>query len=599
MQRYLLIFLILPVVVYGKDFKGAELRTKSTYIYGRFEVNYKASYGAGQTSTFFTYHELGSGGVSEWNELDIEILGRYTDDVQFNPITPGQANHEHHQWVNFDPTADFYTYAIEWTPDYVAWFVEGEEVHRQTGDHITALNLDQKIMMNIWPPAYSSWVGTLDSRMLPFFAYYDWVSYASYTPGSGDVGTGNNFTFLWRDDFESWDTNRWAKASHTWNGNNSDFTPDNCVFLDGKMVLCLTDAVNTGYTDKNKPFVQFARYERDTVLVAFSEEITQESAEKVGNYLISGVTVVKAIQQLNHRHVKLIVEGLDENSSHSLVVLGIKDLATPANTLLGQSVPIQTLPGWQYPLKINVGGDAYGDWLADQNWTPEGDYGQLGGTPGSFYGQAISGTTDDLVYQTEQRGIVKYQVRLSAGAYDVTLMLAENYFSAADCRLMDINVEGEYVVRDLDLFAEVGSHTAFLLEVPNVRINDGILDIHLADNKDYTLLNGVIIYQHVSETGQSENGIPAQFYLSQNYPNPFNPVTTIEYRIMSPADVTIKIYNLLGREIACVVDNFLNSGKYVIDWQPDNVPGGLYFYRMDVSHAGESFSETRKMILVK
>lgn len=599
MRKYVILFLILPVFVYGKDFRGAELRTKSSYIYGRFEVNYKASYGAGQTATFFTYHELGSGGISEWNELDIEILGRYTDDVQFNPITPGQANHEHHQWVNFDPTADFHTYAIEWTPDYVAWFVEGEEVHRQTGDHITALNRDQKIMMNIWPPAYSSWVGTLDTRMLPFFAYYDWVSYASYTPDSGNVGTENNFTFQWRDDFESWDTDRWAKASHTWNGNNSDFIPDNCVFMDGKMILCLTDAINTGYTDKNKPFVEYARYQNDTVLVAFSEEITRESAEKVGNYMISGLTVVKAIQQRNHRHVKLIVEGLDENSSHSLVVLGIKDLAAPANTLLGQSVPIQTPPRWQYPLKINVGGDAYGDWLADQNWTHEGDYGQIGGTPGSYYGQPVSGTTDDLVFQTEQRGIVKYQVRLPAGKYTVSLMLAENYFNAPDCRLMDINVEGEYVVRDLDLFAAAGAHAAFYLEVSEVCVSDGILDIHLADNKDFTLLNGIIINQYGSKTGQSETGIPARFYLSQNYPNPFNPATTIEYRIMSPADITIKIFDLLGNEIACVVDNYLNPGSYIARWQAGDMAGGLYFYRMDASNAGQSFSETRKMILVK
>lgn len=596
MRRNLLIFLILPVIVYGKDFRGAELRTKSSYIYGRFEVNYKASYGAGQTSTFFTYHELGGGGVSEWNELDIEILGRYTDDVQFNPITPGQANHEHHQWVNFDPTADFHTYAIEWTPNYVAWFVEGEEVHRQTGDHIAALNLDQKIMMNIWPPAYSSWVGTLDSRMLPFFAYYDWVSYAAYTPDSGNVGTGNNFTFQWRDDFDSWDTDRWAKASHTWIGNNSDFTPDNCVFLDGKMVLCLTDAVNTGYTDKNKPFVQFARYERDTVLVAFSEEITPESAETAGNYMISGVNVLEAIQQHNRRHVKLLVEGLDENSSHNLVVLGIKDLATPANTLLGQSIAIQMPPRWNYPLKMNVGGDAYGDWLADQNWTHEADYGQVGGTPGSFYGQAIAGTTDDLVFQTEQRGIVKYQVRLPAGAYDVTLMLAENYFSAADCRLMDINVEGEYVVRDLDVFAEVGSHTAFLLEVSNVRISDGILDIHLADNKDYTLLNGIIINPHVSETGQTESGVPTQFCLSQNYPNPFNPKTFIEYALPQPGFVELSIYDIHGREVSDLVLENKSTGKYSVEWNPTGFSSGLYFYRLLVDGL---LIDTRKMILLK
>jgi len=593
-----LIFLISHLVIFAKDYKGAELRTKATVTYGRFEVNYKASYGAGQTSTFFTYHELGSAGVDEWNELDIEILGRYTDDVQFNPITPGQVNHEHHQWVDFDPTADFHTYAIEWTPDYVAWFVEGQEVHRQTGDHITALNRDQKIMMNIWPPAYTSWVGNLDTRMLPFFAYYDWVSYASHTPGSGNIGTGNNFTHQWRDDFDSWDTNRWAKASHTWNGNNSDFIPENCVFQNGKMILCLTDGNNIGYTDKNKPFMAYARYEADTVLIAFSEEITQESTEVKGNYVISGVTIEKAIPQENRRLVKLVVKGIDKNSSYSLVVLGIKDFASPPNSLLGQLIAIQMPPQWDYSVKINVGGDNYNEWLGDQEWEDDRDYGQIGGADGHFSGQPISGTTDDIIYQSEQRGLVKYQVQLPKGNYDVTLMLAENYFSEAGRRLMDINLEGEYVARNLDLVSEVGIHAAYTINVPNVSILDGILDIHFGNNKDYSLLNGIIIDQ--IETGIEDNrsSILNDFQLAQNYPNPFNPITTIAYRLKEPSAVSIRIFNLLGNEIATLIDTFQLSGNYKVDWYA-NVPGGIYFYRMNARSYSGSYSETKKMLLIK
>ena len=69
-------------------------------------------------ASFFTYYDGGTG-VQDWNEIDIEILGRYNNDVQFNIITPGQMDHVHHQFVNFNPHLDFHTYAIEWTPDYV------------------------------------------------------------------------------------------------------------------------------------------------------------------------------------------------------------------------------------------------------------------------------------------------------------------------------------------------------------------------------------------------------------------------------------------------------------------------------------------------
>jgi len=594
--RLILVLIFMTGLIFTKNYKGAEYRTKASYTYGRFEVNYKASYGAGQTSTFFTYHELGSQGINEWNELDIEMLGRYTDDIQFNPITPGQANHEHHQWVDFDPTAGFHTYAIEWTPDYVAWFVDGEEAHRQTGDHITALNRDQKIMMNIWPPAYSDWVGDLNVNQLPFFAYYDWVSYASYTPGSGNVGTGNNFTFQWRDDFNSWDTNRWAKATHTWNGNNSDFIPENCVFSDGKMILCLTDATNIGYTDKVKPFMEYARYEDDTVLVAFSEEITQESAEKVGNYVISGVTIEKAIQQSNRRHVKLVVAGIDESLNYNLVVLGIKDLAIPANSLLGQSIPIQMPPVWNYPLKINIGGDAFNNWLGDQEWSNSGDYGHIGGVDGHFPGQAIANTTDDIVYQSEQRNLVKYQVRLPKGNYQVTLMFAENYFSESGRRLMEINVEGDYITRNLDLYASAGIHGAYEIDVPEVSVRDGILDIHFGNNKDYALINGLKISPIETGMGNSQPFMESQFRLARNFPNPFNPATTIEYFLPEAGFVELDIYDMNGRKCTELVMDSKLPGNYNAQWNATDFASGLYFCRLLVDGL---LIDTRKMILLK
>ena len=57
----------------------------------------------------------------------------------------------------------------------------------------------------------ADWGGFWDDRVLPRFSYYDWVRYASYTPGNGDTGTNNNFTYQWQDDFNEFDTTRWEK----------------------------------------------------------------------------------------------------------------------------------------------------------------------------------------------------------------------------------------------------------------------------------------------------------------------------------------------------------------------------------------------------
>ena len=98
------------------------------------------------------------------------------------------------------------------------------------------------------------------------------------------------------------------------------------------------------------------------------------------------------------------------------------------------------------------------------------------------------------------------------------------------------------------------------------------------------------------------NNIPDKFDLLQNYPNPFNPSTIIKYDIPKTAFVSLKIFNLLGKEIATLVNEEKLPGEYSITFNADNLPGsgrnlssGIYFYKI---YAG-SFSETKKFILLK
>ena len=102
-------------------------------------------------------------------------------------------------------------------------------------------------MMNIWQPTAVSWAGSFDENILPAYAFYDWVKYYAYVPGSGNAGTGNNFIQLWQDDFDYYDSDRWDKASHSFYGNNASFTWANVVFESGYMILCLTTPGDTGY----------------------------------------------------------------------------------------------------------------------------------------------------------------------------------------------------------------------------------------------------------------------------------------------------------------------------------------------------------------
>jgi uncharacterized delta-60 repeat protein len=91
--------------------------------------------------------------------------------------------------------------------------------------------------------------------------------------------------------------------------------------------------------------------------------------------------------------------------------------------------------------------------------------------------------------------------------------------------------------------------------------------------------------------------IPNSFALFQNYPNPFNPVTKIRFNVASVrrTDIKLVIYDAAGKELATLVNKYLNPGSYEAEWDASNYPSGVYFYRIT---AGD-YSETKKMALVK
>jgi hypothetical protein len=92
------------------------------------------------------------------------------------------------------------------------------------------------------------------------------------------------------------------------------------------------------------------------------------------------------------------------------------------------------------------------------------------------------------------------------------------------------------------------------------------------------------------------NSMPNAFNLYQNFPNPFNPVTTIKYDLPKNSNVTIIIYDLIGREVSRLVNNeFKNAGRYEINWNANNYASGIYFYRI----TSADFTDVKKMVLIK
>ncbi len=92
-----------------------------------------------------------------------------------------------------------------------------------------------------------------------------------------------------------------------------------------------------------------------------------------------------------------------------------------------------------------------------------------------------------------------------------------------------------------------------------------------------------------------QTGFPSEYFLSQNYPNPFNPYTNIEFRIVRSGYATLKVYDILGKEITTLIDQYIEPGKYDVLLDAKSMQSGVYYYTLKTS----DFVETKKLVLVK
>ena len=110
------------------------------------------------------------------------------------------------------------------------------------------------------------------------------------------------------------------------------------------------------------------------------------------------------------------------------------------------------------------------------------------------------------------------------------------------------------------------------------------------------IINGVVSGDTITVSVDDENPVqPTEFSLSQNYPNPFNPVTRIQYSVNSTQNVTLKVYDLLGREVATLVNEEKPAGNYEVEFDGSALTSGIYFYQVKAGN----FIETKKMVLLR
>jgi endo-1,3-1,4-beta-glycanase ExoK len=157
----------------------AEVQTTERFGYGLYEARMRGASGSGLVSAFFTY--VGPPlGVPEHDEIDFELLGQESREMQLNFYTGGKGGNEKFVDLGFDGGTTFANYAFDWQPDRITWYVNGRKVHEVTDKRMLPSN-PGKIFFSLWSGTnvVNDWLGPFSFPDKPPRVFVDWVAYTA------------------------------------------------------------------------------------------------------------------------------------------------------------------------------------------------------------------------------------------------------------------------------------------------------------------------------------------------------------------------------------------------------------------------------------
>jgi hypothetical protein len=166
------------------------------------------------------------------------------------------------------------------------------------------------------------------------------------------------------------------------------------------------------------------------------------------------------------------------------------------------------------------------------------------------------------------------------------------------------SLKSEQMVDDFTEFVVNFEYTSS--DIPDIAIIEFTIESSLGGNQLHQGSKWYLdslTFGPLSDIGDENEKFPLTFSLYQNYPNPFNPATTIRYNISEPSFVSLKVYDVLGNEIATLINEAKSAGNYEVEFDGTELSSGIYLYQLSAGNpepsSGQGFVETKKMILLK
>lgn len=266
----------------------------------------------------------------------------------------------------------------------------------------------------------------------------------------------------------------------------------------------------------------------------------------------------------------------DNGSSWSLQNNGLSNISVISFTVLGANIYAGTFSGGIF-LSTNKG----------ESWSAKNN-----------------GLTNQFVYSLASSG-----TNLFAGTWDGGVFKSSN--SGENWSAINSGLTNRYImalsVSGINLFAatlngiflSTNIGTNWIPKNQGINPMQGFYCFAIKDNFIFSGAQyGYVWKRSLSEIITIRNigtEVPSSFSLSQNYPNPFNSSTLIKFAVPKSSFISIKVFDLLGKEISVLVNESLNPGIYTVDWNAGEFSSGVYFFRLQL----DNFVETRKMLLNK
>jgi hypothetical protein len=167
---------------------------------------------------------------------------------------------------------------------------------------------------------------------------------------------------------------------------------------------------------------------------------------------------------------------------------------------------------------------------------------------------------------------------------------ASGYDLHSEIALPEEQIFADYILRDYRLSENSQAADKGTSLVADV-VSEDINDISRPQGNEFD----IGAYEYFEPSGTKDRKISLRFSLNQNYPNPFNPATKIRYVVGNLEFVTLKVFDIMGREITILVNEQRPAGEYEINFNASGLAGGVYFYKLQAG----SYSSAKKLVLVK